>query len=177
MTAGFYLVEGGTTPSRCPNARTCLGGTAAGPPSCAHGTGGVLCGRCQRGFHRGTRGCEACTASGSTLAGFLMLAAALSLSVGGLYAYFRSQMPRASGGDGAQGDAAAQGESSAAKLTRFGWPYFTARWAAFAARWLPASAPRQAMTVAKVLISYMQVSEPRGLARRVPDPGLPLHLR
>jgi hypothetical protein len=164
---GYYMEEHSTIPSRCPNPNACLGGTLAGPASCANGTEGPFCAQCSRGWHEGIQGCESCTNEGSTLTGIVVLVVVVVFGLYGLQRYLRSQLPprMTPQHDGWQ-RAMAWYQLYAFPMLRswmrlLSWPRRLLAAAGTLARLvrnrLPATAARQAVTIAKVLISYLQV--------------------
>jgi hypothetical protein len=150
-------------PSRCPGGTAaCRGGAAAGSASCTDGSSGVLCGACARGFHPGMHACERCYAGSADLAtSMAVLVVAMAALVSGvtwyLYTAVRHGGSPDAGGEGSDAQLVLARSTSARRRSLVG---LSCRCAApLRALWLsmPVSAPRQLMTIAKVLISYFQI--------------------
>ena len=163
VSSGYYLLDGSALPSRCPQPLNCLGGVAAGNASCAEGTTGLLCSTCTVNWHQGVRGCEPCSASGNTLWGILMGLFVATAGLWALHRYVSSQLPMLRGrevGDGDVPKGSDDTETASRSNVDACWQCVKARCVEVLHRlrvWLPASGSRQAMTIAKVLISYLQV--------------------
>ena len=186
VVPGFYRSEEWWQPSQCPAPRSCLGGNATGDASCADGCAGIFCSQCKRGWHRHLSGCRRCSdvATGGTLFDLLFLILALTAGVFGLSRYLRSYVPShvfaASAGDGGEGGVADEskegGDTSVIDTSARRGPcvrrLLGAATRAYAlggrlSTYLPPSASRQGMTIAKIIISYMQIADAFALFQNV----------
>lgn len=180
---GYYRPSDWWVPSRCPIQRACGGGGVPGLPSCEPGSEGPLCGSCSEGYRRSGHECEVCGSDSMVAMGFGSVSVGvlgIFLLIG---VYLHSYLPplvdtstsaasaKGSGSEVAStaGDedanAAADGSHSSAAAqsrTTLAGSKLAGCCAGLAARvqrlvdWIPASAPRQAMTTLKILVGYLQ---------------------